>query len=269
MNNKIPKISVIMPVYNQGKFLKQSIDSILNQTFKDFELIIINDGSSDQTSEILKQYVKKDLRVKVFSQKNQGCTKSLNYGIKQARGEYIARQDADDISLPKRFEKQIEFLNKNKNIGLVGSFAQVIDKQGNKKQKILGQYTQNKDLKKYSFWSDRFCHSTIIIRKKLLDKINGYDEHFVCSQDTDLYFRLMPHTQFANLEEILLLYREHEDSVSRTKKIKQEKFAQEARKRAIKCELYPKYYLLFLLFIPVLPVWLKKVLKKIFKFLIK
>jgi len=269
MNNKNPKVSVVIPVYNQGKFLKESIDSILNQTFKDFELIIINDGSFDQTGEILKQYVKKDPRIKVFSQRNQGCTKSLNYGIKQARGEYIARQDADDISLPKRLEKQVEFLNKNKDIGLVGGFAQVIDKQGNKKSKILGQYTKDKDLKKHSFWSDRFCHSTIIVRKQLLDKINGYDEHFVCSQDTDLYFRLMPHTRFANLKEIILLYREHEDSVSKIKKRKQEKFAQEARKRAIKCGLYPKYYLLFLPFILIFPNWLKKILKKIFKFLIK
>ena len=269
MSDKNPKVSVIMPVYNQEKFLKQSIDSILNQTFKDFELIIINDRSTDKTKDILNKYAQKDLRIRVFFQENQGCTKSLNYGIKQAKGEYIARQDADDISLPKRLEKQVDFLNKNKNIGLVGSFAQVIDEQGNKKQKILGQYTGNRDLKKHSFWSDKFCHSTIMIRKELLDKINGYDEHFVCSQDTDLYFRLMPYTQFANLKEVFLLYREHKDSLSKTKKKKQEKFAQEARKRAIKSGLYPKYYLLFLLFIPILPIWLKKVLKKIFKFLIK
>jgi len=269
MSDKNPKVSVIMPVYNQEKFLKESIDSILNQTFKDFELIIINDGSTDQTSKILKQYVRKDLRIKIFFQKNQGCTKSLNYGIRQARGKYIARQDADDISLSKRLEKQVEFLERNKNIGLLGCFAQVIDEQGNKKQKILGQYTIDKDLKRYSFWSNRFCHSTIMIIKELLHKINGYDDYFVYSQDTDLYFRLMPYTQFANLKEVFLLYREHEDSVSKIKKKEQERFAQEARKRAIKSGFYPKYYLLFLLFIPVLPIWLKKVLKKIFKFLIK
>ena len=272
MSDKKPKVSVIMPVYNQAEYLKQAIKSILNQTFQDFELIIINDGSTDQTADILNKFRRRDLRIKVFHQKNQGCTKSLNYGIKQARGEYIARQDADDVSLPERLQKQVEFLNKNKSIGLMGSFAQVIDKQGNKKKKILGKYTDDKDLRKNSFWSDRFCHSTIMVREELLKQINGYDENFVCSQDTDLYFRLMPHTQLANLSEILLFYREHGQSISKDQRRKQERFAKQARRQAIKAGLYPKYYILFLHLIPInkyLPNWIKKPVRNFLNFFLK
>jgi len=115
-----PKISVIMSVYNGEKYLREAIESILNQTFRDFEFIIINDGSTDKTSEILSSY--NDPRIVIINNKrNIGLTKSLNKGLKMVKGEYIARQDADDVSLPERLERMVNFLDMNRDVGLLGS----------------------------------------------------------------------------------------------------------------------------------------------------
>ena len=124
---KNPKVTVLMSVYNGEKYLQEAIDSILEQTFKDFEFLIINDGSTDKTGEILESY--HDLRIKIINnEKNIGLTKSLNKGLKLARGEYIARQDADDISMPERLEKEVEFLETHQDYAVVGAFAKIINK---------------------------------------------------------------------------------------------------------------------------------------------
>ena len=116
-----PVISVLMSVYNEELYLDESIPSIINQTYKSWELIIIDDGSTDKTSEILKEYQKKDARIKVYSQENQGLTKSLNRAATLAKGTYLARQDADDLSDQKRFETQVKKLEENKQFVLVSS----------------------------------------------------------------------------------------------------------------------------------------------------
>lgn len=133
-SNISPKVSVVMSVYNGEKYLPETIDSILNQTFKDFEFIIINDGSTDKTAKILTSY--DDPRIRIFNQENMGLTKSLNRAISLAKGEYIARMDADDISYPERLKKQVDYLNKNPDIGLVGSKYIRIDKRGRKIDEI-------------------------------------------------------------------------------------------------------------------------------------
>jgi len=117
---KEPKVTVLMPVYNGEKYLNEAIDSILGQTFKDFKFLIINDGSTDGTADILKSY--KDSRIKVTNnEKNIGLTKSLNKGLKMAKSEYIARMDADDISLPTRLQKQVEFMDSHPKVGVCGT----------------------------------------------------------------------------------------------------------------------------------------------------
>ena len=126
-----PKISVVMSVYNGTPYLRECIESILNQTCKDFEFIIIDDGSSDNTWKILTEYANQNQQIKLFkNEENIGLTKSLNKGLKLAGGEYIARQDADDVSLPDRFELQTRFLDAHLEVGALGSSAEVIDEQG-------------------------------------------------------------------------------------------------------------------------------------------
>ncbi|MDD4353774.1 MAG: glycosyltransferase family A protein, partial [Candidatus Nanoarchaeia archaeon] len=127
------RISVIMSAYNTERYIAEAIESILNQTFKDFEFIIIDDGSTDDSLKIIKRYVKKDRRIKlIHNKKNIGLTKSLNKGLKIAKGQYIARMDADDISLPQRFQIQYDFLEKNKDIFLIGTTAFLIDDKGDR-----------------------------------------------------------------------------------------------------------------------------------------
>src|SRR5439155_11608891 len=125
-----PKISVVMPAYNAGAYLRDAVNSILDQTFRDFEFIIVNDGSSDDTALILQEYEKIDSRVRVFHQENQGMIAALNRGCRMARGKYIARMDADDISFPRRFEKQLEYIERHPQIGMLGTWVYNVDDKG-------------------------------------------------------------------------------------------------------------------------------------------
>jgi glycosyltransferase involved in cell wall biosynthesis len=129
MRKQEPLISVVMPVYNAAQYLREAIDSILNQTFRDFEFIIINDGSTDRSLEIIQSY--NDDRIRLINQKNTGLAKALNNGIAIAKSDFIARMDADDISIPERLTSQFSFLESNVDVVAVGSNAEVIDKEGN------------------------------------------------------------------------------------------------------------------------------------------
>ena len=123
---KNPKVAVLMSVYNGEKYLREAINSILSQTFNDFEFLIINDGSTDGTADILKSYT--DSRIKIINnEKNIGLTKSLNKGLKIAKGEYIARQDADDISMPERLKEEVAFLEIHKDYAVVGTFVKILN----------------------------------------------------------------------------------------------------------------------------------------------
>ena len=126
-----PIISVVMPVYNGDKYLQEAIESILNQTEGDFEFIIINDGSTDDSPALIDKYRELDSRIKVITQENKGLISSLNTGIDEAKGKYIARMDADDVSLPERFRTQLEYMEKNSKIGACGSWAKVFDEGRN------------------------------------------------------------------------------------------------------------------------------------------
>ncbi|HNV01493.1 MAG TPA: glycosyltransferase family A protein [archaeon] len=140
MKKNRPKISIILPVYNDEKYIKESLDSILNQTFNDFELIIINDNSKDDTMKIIKNYTKIESKIKIINnKKNIGVYRSINKGLKKAKGNYIARMDSDDICYKNRLQTQYDFLEKNKDIFLIGTSAFIIDKNG-KKIKHLMKY---------------------------------------------------------------------------------------------------------------------------------
>jgi len=185
MNNK--KISVIMSVFNGENTLEESIESILNQTYSNFEFLIVDDLSDDKTYQILENYKNKDSRIRVFKNKeNIGLTKSLNILLKQSKGFYIARQDADDISAEDRFYKQIDRLNKT-NRQCVTTRA-YIKKKNRKKIPGFSSYLPIKLISKYK---NPFIHGTLLIESSLLKDLDGYDERFKYAQDYKLFLDLI------------------------------------------------------------------------------
>jgi glycosyltransferase involved in cell wall biosynthesis len=225
MKNK-PKISVIMAIYNGERYLDESIRSILSQTFKDFEFIVINDASTDHSFEIIKKFAKNDKRIKFLNNKeNIGLTQSLNKGIKHAEGKYIARQDADDISLPDRLKKQFDFLEKNKNIILCGTNAVFIDENGynlSQSNVPIHSIKIKRKLKK----GNCLIHSSIIFRNKNI----YYREKFKYSQDYDLYLNILTMgCEIENLNEILVKSRFNFEAISFNKNYQQKLFANKAR----------------------------------------
>jgi glycosyltransferase EpsE len=178
-------ISVLMSCYNSEKTVQKSIESIISQSFQDYELIIIDDGSKDGTEEILNKYEKEE-KIKIFTnKKNIGLTKSLNTLIKISKGKYIARQDADDISLPQRFEKQIDYMKKHET-NIVTARSKIIGE--NRIIPAFSYYLPNKVVVRYK---NPFIHGTLMIEKSLLVKSGGYDENFYYSQDYKLFYDLV------------------------------------------------------------------------------
>lgn len=202
-----------MPVYNGAKYLKVAIDSVLAQTYSDFEFIIINDGSTDETLDIINSY--SDPRIVLVSQENKGVTKSLNVGLKIAKGEIIARLDADDIAEPERFAKQMAFLESNPAITLVGSRAVAIDKDGNMIENFDYPPLTHKAIKKYYIFHNPFIHSTVMFRKAVIDVCGPYNEAIIRAQDYDFLGRIITKFQSANLPERLVKYRIHDERVTK------------------------------------------------------
>ncbi len=212
-----PKLSVIMSVYNGEKYLNEAIDSILNQTFKDFEFIIIDDASSDKTLSIIKQYNDKDKRIVLIqNEKNIGLTKSLNKGIKLAKGDYIARMDADDVSKNERFQYQIDFLQRNQDITIVGTYMAFIDKNG-KKFKIWKTPLDHENIREELKHGSAFCHGSVMIRRDAMLQIEGYREKIKYSEDYDCWLRLTELYKGANINKILYLYRTIPEAISKNK----------------------------------------------------
>lgn len=211
----MPKISVIMPVYNtEESYLREAIESILNQTFADFEFIIINDGSTNNAQDVILSY--KDSRINyVVNEKNLGLIKTLNKGFDLAKGEYIARMDSDDISLPKRFEKQVDFMDKNPNVHVAGSWYEWFPKC-----KVQKPPTNDKDIKECLLvQSNSLAHPTVMLRKSVIDKLEArYDENYAYVEDYALWLSLVDKVDFANIDEILLKYRIHPNSVCKVNK---------------------------------------------------
>lgn len=207
------KISVVMAVCNDESYLKESIESVLDQTYKNFELIIINDASTDTSEAILKTYP--DTRIQVINNEvNIGLTKSLNKALQIASGEFVARMDADDICHKERFEKQVAFFNSNKNISLCGTWVTFFGKENNK-----AQYPVFHDEIKVALLSyNPFAHPTVMWRNRNF-KESGfkYDEDYITSQDYELWSRAAYKIQTANIPEYLLFYRKHDRQITNYK----------------------------------------------------
>jgi len=209
---KAPGVSVILSVYNGESYISESMESILNQTFRDFELIVINDGSTDRTSEIIKSY--SDPRIiNLENEKNIGIARSSNKGLRIARGRYIAIMDADDISLPERFQKQFKFLENNPDIGVCGTWIKVIDKNGTWMKNIC--YPTSSEVISCSLlFYDCFANPTTMFRKKIIEELGEYDPGFIAAMDYDLWTRTIGYYKFSNIPEFLLKYRMHGQNIS-------------------------------------------------------
>lgn len=207
-----------MSVYNADQYLSSCIESIFDQSYQNWELIVINDHSNDLTSDILEQFKDRDDRLYIYHlSSNSGQTLSLNYGISLCKGYYIARIDADDIMMPERIKKQVDFLELNPDYGLCGSYAILIDEHSQPYASYTLPTTNEKiknSLKKFN----PIMHPTVLIRKELLIKSGGYDISYHAAQDYKLWIILSKYTKMANLPEFLLQYRVLSNSISRKNK---------------------------------------------------
>lgn len=206
-----------MSVFNGERFLAEAIESILNQTFRDFEFIIINDGSTDGTADVLARYQKIDPRVAVHHQPNKGLIESLNTGCNLAQGCYIARMDADDISIDERLDRQVKYFAENPQVALLGSSVNIIDDSG-RQVSVLRFPTGNKGIKEWVLELHQvpFSHPTLVFRTEVIRAVKGYRRAFVAAEDYDLVIRIAERWQVANLAEPVIKMRRHANSVSIT-----------------------------------------------------
>ena len=208
------KVSVILPVYNGEEYLQAAIDSILAQTFRDFELIIINDGSRDGSKSIIDAIC--DERVRKYHQDNVGLAATLNRGIDLAQGDYVARQDQDDISYPERLERQVDYLDNRSDVALVGTRAEIW--VGDKKtERVHNHPTRCADLKFDLLFDNPFVHSSVMFRKETVRSLGGYttDPARQPPEDYELWSRVSRVACIGNIGELLVAYREVPKSMSR------------------------------------------------------
>lgn len=207
-NNNSPKITVIMPTYNRCNMLKEALQSILNQTFKDFELIVIDDCSNDGTQEYLTEQAQKDSRIiYIRNKKNMHYNYGLRLGCKMAKGEYIARMDDDDVSLPTRFEKQVKFLDENSDIAVVGTYINIFGEGSNEIKSWVEEYNPQY-LALQSLYSCPLCHPSVMMRSSFLrEKHIGYNKNALYAEDTMLWVDIiLAGGKIANIPEVLLNY---------------------------------------------------------------
>lgn len=205
-------ISVVLPVYNCELYIREAVESILAQTYTAFELIVVNDGSTDGTAAILAGI--SDPRLRVMAQPNGGIVKALNAGLQAAKGQFIARQDADDISLPERFARQMAYLQANPEVMVCGTWAEVIDVQN----RVIGLHNHpagSNAIKFHTIFDTFFVHSTVLFRRELIDTIGLYSDDTSIFEDFNYWSRVTRRYPTANLPEVLLRYRELHTGISK------------------------------------------------------
>ncbi len=227
-----PVVSVAMSVYNAEPYLAAAIESILNQTFRDFEFIIIDDGSTDSSLKTLQKYAAQDQRIRLTSRENRGIPQTRNEILAQSQGEFIAVMDADDIALPDRFAQQVEFLTQHPDVVCVGGGFDMIDEKG-RYLTSLTVPTDDATIQKLALAGHcSICHPTAMMRRTALQQVSGYDEAFRQTLDLDLWLRLGEIGQLANLPQPLLRYRLHAQSVSGQRREQQRQSSRIACERA-------------------------------------
>lgn len=214
-NLKNPKVTVLMSVYNSEQYLAEAVESILAQTFIDFEFLIIDDGSKDDSLKMLKKYAVNDSRIRLISRPNKGLVASLNEGIEKARGTYLARMDSDDISIKDRLEKEVAFLDSHQNIDLVGSNYTIMDEDGTALV-TTNIFTHPHDLKVAQVTCNQYGHGSIMARLKTLQQLGGYNSTVGHVEDYHLWTRISRHADIANFSEPLYLYRRNSQGVTQS-----------------------------------------------------
>lgn len=210
---KIPEVTILLPLYNAESYIGPAIKSVLLQTFKDFELLIINDGSTDNSKEIVQSF--KDSRIRlVNNHKNLGLVATLNRGLELAQADLIARMDADDLCLPQRIEKQVEFLKAHPNIGVLGTDIYIIDST----DRVIGRPPPiHSDPYLINWVLLRTCclyHPTIMMRKSIFEHSRSYNKNYKHCEDYELWLRLSNKVKFSIINQPLLYYRQHQNSIS-------------------------------------------------------
>ena len=238
-------VSVIMSVYNGSNFLDKCILSVLNQSLNNFEFIIYNDGSTDNTLDILEKYSNIDRRIKIYSTKNIGLTRCLIKAIGQTKYPFLARIDADDEMHPERLEKQSNYLKENPDIGLLFTSLDIIDKHNNKLRTVNYNLYSKLFIKKRLFFSNIIVHGSTMYRKKIYEHIGGYCKYFKYSQDYDLWLRFSLASKIGFLNQPLYLLRLHNNSISSKKTVDQLEYASLGLFRnlkKIKCDDLEKFH---------------------------
>ena len=208
---RTPKVTVLMPVYNGEKYLREAIESILKQDFSDFEFLIINDGSTDSSKEIISSY--SDSRICIVdNEKNIGLVSTLNKGLDLALGEYIARMDCDDISVKSRLSVQVRLMDENKDLGASGSFYRLLRKN---KKSISDFPISNDEIKAFMVFNCPIAHPSAIIRNSIIKMHNlKYSSEYIHCEDYNLWSQISEFAQLANTSEVLLSYRVHENQIT-------------------------------------------------------
>jgi glycosyltransferase involved in cell wall biosynthesis len=217
-----PAISVLLPAYNAARYVAEAVESILAQTYGDFEFLIVDDGSTDDTPRILSRYAGRDRRIHYVSRPNTGLVTALNEMLARSRGEFIARMDADDIAMANRFESQMSYLADHPDCVMIGSRVLVIDPDGSPLTVMGAALTHEEiDAALMAARGQMVYHPSVIIRKQSLVEVGPYRQEFDTAEDLDLFLRLAEIGRIANLEEPLLKYREHTGKVGHRRAAKQ------------------------------------------------
>ena len=204
----LPLISVVMPVFNSEQYLNKSIKSVLEQTYDNFEFLIINDGSTDNSNSIIKKYQSQDKRITILAQENKGITKSLNNGIKHSKGRFIARMDADDICHPDRFKMQLKWFQNNKDIDVLGSQVEFIEKNGNIIKPSNQLPLDDLSIKWELIFGTPLIHPSLMIRKSVFEEFGLYNESYLFAQDLAFWRKIATNSKFGNLPHRLMQIRQ-------------------------------------------------------------
>jgi glycosyltransferase involved in cell wall biosynthesis len=221
-----------MSVFNAGRYLREAVESVLVQSFGDFEFIIIDDGSTDGSPELLRTYAACDSRIRLTARENKGLTVTLNEALARARGEFLARMDCDDVSLPARFERQLSYLRADASIACAGGHFELIDEKGRLLTRLRPPSDDAPIQKLLLAGHTAICHPAAMMRREAVMRVGGYDTYFKTTQDLDLWLRLGEIGKLANVPEVLLKFRQHGGSISETRRQEQRRFGREAVERA-------------------------------------
>jgi glycosyltransferase involved in cell wall biosynthesis len=228
-----PRVSFLMAVHDGEAYLDEAIQSILSQTFSDFEFIIINDGSTDGTAAIIDRYRREDGRLRVYAQPNRGLVAALNRGLELACGEYVARMDADDVSLPERIAEQVAFLDEHPDVGICGTWIETF---GTSSGDVRRYPADDATIRSWLLFESVLAHPSIVMRRALLVKTGlSYDARYVHAEDYALWVRAVRYTALANIPKVLLRYRLHPQQVVQQHEVKKLASARLIRLEQLEC----------------------------------